>query len=98
MAIIIGTGDGARLDIYDYETGWNGPDDPDYSVLANSEQHGYIYHKDGQWVYHDEASKSKHKFKTLHKLFASVDPNASLDMPDNLFGWWQDELDHQTVV
>lgn len=98
MAQYIGTGNGARLDIYDHDTGWDGPDAPDYSVLSNSEQHGYVFHAEGKWIYLNDSTQTKAKFATLKKLFASIDPNASFDMPDNLLGWWQDEIEHLSAI
>jgi hypothetical protein len=98
MALCIGTGDGARLDIYDHDTGWNGPDDPDYSVLSNSEQHGYIFHDEGKWIYLPDSTQIKTEFASLQELFASIDANASLDMPDDLLGWWEDEIEHHSVI
>ena len=90
MALIIGSGDGPRIDVYEYDLGWSVSDAPSFSVLVDSVQHGYIYQNNDQWSYSTDNSEIRSQFDSLIDLLASIDPNASVDLPDDLLEHWED--------
>lgn len=89
--LTVGSGEGKRLDVYEYDLGWNGPNDPSHSVVADCVQHGYIFRMEAAWGYRIHNSQSIKQYHTLRDLVIAIDPHASLDLPDNLLDWWDDK-------
>lgn len=90
-------GDGSGMDLFIDENAayeWNPMRNPQWCLSnPDGEEQGYFKRSATGWtLYTDcEGEFGGRDFPTLAELYASVDPNATIDQPDELWDWWNQE-------